>query len=150
MIDSEIDENSLFQSADITSDTKPEDYFIKMHSGAYYHTDNLFDPEIGDMRVRFQYSGLEGDYYTIVGQFKKGVIVAGQKGKKKILLLSKGKLSVEDIFHQEHMSSQKEVWFTRMFGCILIMFSIISTENLNRAACESRNLKFILLQIFYA
>jgi hypothetical protein len=121
---------------DVTSDTKPDDSFIKMHSGAYYHTENLFEPEVGDLRIRFQFAGLEGDFYSVVGHFKKGVIVPAQKNRRKILLLSKGRVSIEDLFHQEHLSNSKEVWFTRLFGFLLILFSIVSTENMNRAACE--------------
>lgn len=123
---------------DITSDTKPEDYFIKMHSGAYYHCEDLFDPKIGDMRVRFQLAGLEGDFYTIVGKFNNGQIVpyTGVNQRRKILLLRKGSLSIEDIFHQEHSSVWKELWFTRAFGFIVIMFSVISMENIYRITCK--------------
>lgn len=124
---------------DVTSDTKPEDFFIKMHSGAYYHCEDLFDPQIGDIRVRFQLAGLEGDFYTIVGQFSSGRIFPYSSGKKrrKILLLSKGTLSIEDIFHQEHSSIWKDLWFTRIFGFIVIMFSVISMENIYRITCKS-------------
>lgn len=39
---------------DVTSDTRPDDTYVKMHSGWYYHVDDLFDPLIGDVRVKFQ------------------------------------------------------------------------------------------------
>lgn len=128
---------------DVTSDTKPDDYFIKMHSGAYYHCEDLFDPQVGDIRVWFQFAGLEGDEYTIVGKFKNGRIIPHviPNHKRKLLLLSKGDLSVEDIFHQEHQGVWKELWFSRVFGFVVIMFSVIAMENIYRITCESTTLK---------
>ncbi|KAG5672834.1 hypothetical protein PVAND_002924 [Polypedilum vanderplanki] len=130
---------------DVTSDTKPDDIFIKMHSGAYYHSEDIFNPQIGDVRIKFQFAGLEGEIWTICGQFEKGIIVPYVRKNKKILLLSKGRLSIDDIFHQEHFSTSKEVWFTRLFGFFLIMFSIISTENINRVAFSRTPFSFLIL-----
>lgn len=131
---------------DITSDTRPDDYFIKMHGGAYYHTEDLFELQIGDMRVRFQLAGLEGDIYTIVGKFHQGKIVPFLiKGKRKILLLSKGKLSKEEIFHQEHKAISKELWFTRLFGFILILFFVHATENLTRIIYTRTRFSFLIV-----
>lgn len=31
---------------DVTSDTRPDDSYIKMHSGIYYHTEDVFDPMV--------------------------------------------------------------------------------------------------------
>jgi hypothetical protein len=128
---------------DVTSDTKPEDYFIKMHSGAYYHCEDLFDPQIGDIRVRFQLAGLEGDLYTVVGEFRNGQIVPyiSANRKRKILLLRKGSLSMENIFDEEHSTLWKELWFSRAFGFLVIMFSVIAMENIYRITCK---IKFIL------
>lgn len=45
---------------EITSDTRPEDSSIKMHSGFYYYCDDVFNPEIGDVRLQFLTAGIEG------------------------------------------------------------------------------------------
>lgn len=131
---------------DVTSDTRPDDYYIKMHSGAYYHCEDLFDPKIGDMRVRFQFAGLEGDVYTIVGKFVRGKIVpfTSKNQKRKILLLAKGDLSVDTIFHQEHASVWKELWFSRLFGFILITFSVIAMENVYRITFSRTSFSFLV------
>lgn len=47
---------------DITSDTRPEDPSIKLHSGLYYHCNDVFNPEIGDIRLKFQTAGVEGSF----------------------------------------------------------------------------------------
>lgn len=45
---------------EITSDTRPEDPSIKMHAGMYYYCDDVFNPEIGDIRMQFLTAGIEG------------------------------------------------------------------------------------------
>lgn len=45
---------------EVTSDTRPEDPAVKLHSGLYYHCDNIWKPLIGDIRIQFYYAGLEG------------------------------------------------------------------------------------------
>ncbi|CAG9799980.1 unnamed protein product [Chironomus riparius] len=131
---------------EITSDTKPEDYFIKMHGNAYYHTEDLFNLQTGDMRIRFQFAGLEGDVYTIVGRFQKGKInpFINKRGRK-ILLLSKGTLSKEEIFHLEHSAITKDIWFTRFFSFILIMFAVSTTESFSRVLYARTRFTFLIV-----
>lgn len=49
---------------DITSDTRPEDPSVKLHSGLYYHCSDVFSPEIGDIRLQFTTAGIEGNYVS--------------------------------------------------------------------------------------
>lgn len=50
---------------EITSDTRPEDPSIKLHSGLYYHCADVFNPEIGDIRLQFLTAGVEGNFVCI-------------------------------------------------------------------------------------
>lgn len=50
---------------EITSDTRPDDPSIKLHSGLYYHCADLFNPEIGDIRLQFLTAGVEGNFVCI-------------------------------------------------------------------------------------
>lgn len=57
--------SEIMNFIDITSDTRPDDPSIKMHSGLYYHCTDVFNPEIGDIRLQFTTAGIEGNYVRI-------------------------------------------------------------------------------------
>ena len=67
-----------------TSDFKPANADFKIYAGLYYHSNNLWSPEVpdesrptllykinykvGDWRVQFSYAGRHGEEFTVVRQ----------------------------------------------------------------------------------
>lgn len=117
---------------EVTSDTRPDDASIKMHSGMYYHSDDLFNPEIGDIRIQFSFAGLQGDHYTLIGQVQNGQIVpyVSRRVGKKLLIIKKGSFSVDEAFKQEHRSQRLTTWGIRFIGFVFIFFCITCTSYL--------------------
>ena len=48
-----------------TSDERPSDPGIKMHAGLYFHAKDVWESEVGDIRVQFSYAGRDGEQVNI-------------------------------------------------------------------------------------
>jgi hypothetical protein len=122
---------------DVTSDTRPDDTSIKMHLGSYYHSEDIFDPQIGDIRIQFQFSGLEGEYYTVVGRLQNNKIVPYiTRLNKQILIVYKGELSLQEVFKLEKHQSIKLTWGFRLFGWMLLFLATSCTASLLHYMCK--------------
>ena len=50
-----------------TSDERPSDPGIKMHAGLYFHAKDVWESDVGDIRVQFSYAGREGEQVIYAG-----------------------------------------------------------------------------------
>lgn len=124
--------NRMTNYVDLTSDNRPEDPDIKLHSGLYYHCIDVWNPQVGDVRIQFSFSGLEGEYYTIIGKYEKGKIVpyTTSLNGRKVILAFPGELSVLQAFKAEHHSQKLTTWGFRFFGWIMLFFASIATAKI--------------------
>ncbi|XP_018331338.1 transmembrane protein 43 homolog isoform X2 [Agrilus planipennis] len=118
---------------EVTGDERPERSDIKLHMGIYYHCDDVWNPEVGDIRVQFYYAGLIGEEVSIIGMQKDGVIVPYLTSKgHQILLLRHGILTVSQMFTEEHKDARIETWKLRGAGVAVLYASSICLTRLIR------------------
>lgn len=126
---------------EFTSDERPDRRDIKLHLGIYYHCQDIWNPEVGDIRVQFYYAGLAAEPVTIIAKQENGVLVPYTTSKgKKIALLRYGDLNITEMFSAEHWDARAETWKLRFYGGVFIYFATI---------CWSRLLKIIFNKLPY-
>uniref|UniRef100_A0A8D9DYC8 Transmembrane protein 43 homolog n=1 Tax=Cacopsylla melanoneura TaxID=428564 RepID=A0A8D9DYC8_9HEMI len=113
----------------ITSDERPENRNIKMHFGLYYHSGNVWKPDIGDVRVQFAYAGLHDDPVSVVGKLMEGRTVYpyyNMTSGYHIKYIHTGpKVSLEDLLHTGH---SKNIWTIRLFRVLAIALLFLSAH----------------------
>lgn len=118
---------------EVTSDDRPERRDIKLHLGIYYHSDDVWHPEVGDIRVQFYYAGANGEWVSIVGMQKNGIIVPFHTSKgHEFLLLRHGTLNVFQMFHAEHSDAKFETWKLRGIGIFMLYAATVCLSKLLR------------------
>lgn len=110
----------------ITSDTRPDIQGVKLHSGFYYHTDDIHDPKVGDMRLQFQLAGLESTSYSVVGQLNESGVVEPFHSRvgHELLILRAGDVSIAEIMSQERFSLNVKSWVTRALGTAILFIAL--------------------------
>lgn len=131
---------------DLTSDSRPEDPSVKLHSGLYYHCNDVFNPEVGDLRIQFSFSGLEGTTYTVVGMLQNGKIVPYPTTVNiNVLLVFEGDLTLASALKAAHYSYKLTTWGFRFIGFVLLFFAITCTTALLQVLfCQNRLLWSIM------
>ncbi|KAK0180288.1 hypothetical protein PV327_005948 [Microctonus hyperodae] len=126
---------------EITSDQRPDRTDIKMHSGLYYHSTDLWNPRVGDIRILLSYAGKAGEIYSIVGKLvnKKIVPFITSRGDE-ILLQRKHNLTVERMFNLEHVHNYWRTWIIRLVGWLIILISTSCLANILKIFIENSSL----------
>ncbi|EDV96867.1 transmembrane protein 43 homolog [Drosophila grimshawi] len=124
---------------ELTSDIRPEDSSIKMHLGLYYHANDVFNPEVGDLRILFTYAGMEGEIYSIVGKLQGNKVepYITTRGVP-VLLLHHGEISAAELFRMEYRAQALHTWWWRFVGWLLIFFGV---------TCNTKMLRLLLLRV---
>ncbi|XP_015114243.1 transmembrane protein 43 homolog [Diachasma alloeum] len=116
---------------EITSDQRPERRDIKMHSGLYYHAADLWNPRVGDLRILFSYAGKVGEIFSVVGKLEKGTIVPYVTSRgEEILLQRKHRLTVDRMFHLEHVNNYWRTWTIRGLGWLVLFVAASCLANI--------------------
>lgn len=102
-----------------TSDQRPDSSAnIKMHAGLYFHAKNVWQPDIGDVRVQFSYAGKHGETVTVVGKQSgreiKPFLSESTGSNQELLFLYAGHRTAEDIFQSEHAQNRITTWAFRI------------------------------------
>lgn len=110
----------------ITSDTRPDIPGVKLHSGFYYHCDDVHEPKLGDVRLQFLLAGLESTSYTVVGQLNESGVLEPFHSRvgQQVMILKSGELSIDDIMSQERFSLHVKSWMMRLLGTGLLFIGL--------------------------
>ncbi|CAG9835212.1 unnamed protein product [Diabrotica balteata] len=123
---------------EVTSDERPDRRDVKLHMGIYYHCDDIWNPEVGDIRVQFYYAGASGEPVTIIAKQESGALIPYETSKgHKIALLRQGNLNINQMFSAEHFDARLETWKLRGLGFFILY---------GAAVCLSRLIKIMVFQ----
>ncbi|KAJ8920944.1 hypothetical protein NQ315_015737 [Exocentrus adspersus] len=123
---------------EVTSDERPENRDVKLHMGIYYHCEDIWNPEVGDIRVQFYYAGAAGEPVTIIAKQESGVLVPYTTSKgHNIALLRHGSLNINQMFSAEHYDAKMETWKLRGVGVFVLYAASV---------CLAKLLKIIVRQ----
>lgn len=109
------------------------DPFLSIDDDYFYHTQYPRRPEVGDVRVRFSFTGLSGET-SHLGQAQTVSIVAMQRGEQLMPFKTKSgdtleilyleELTPEEVFAKEHQYNSMKTWGLRAAGWALMFLSI--------------------------
>lgn len=130
----------------VTSDERPERRDIKLHAGLYYHSQDVWNPEIGDIRVQFSYAGKAGEVVSIVGmQDGKEIRPYQTLAGDEILMLRYGYMSVEEMFLEEQARNQWLTWAYRGLGWFMMFLGANCLTDILRCIVSRYSIVYNLL-----
>lgn len=70
----------FFDFTSFSGDEQPEQGDVKLHGGMYYLTRDIYNPDIGDLRIQFYFAGRAGEMVRVGEGVERGG-TGGEKGK---------------------------------------------------------------------
>lgn len=123
-------------------DERPSSDAIKLHGDVYYHCSSgvrIEQPQVGDTRVQFAYSGRAGDTYSVVAMLSgRKLLPFTTSSGHQLLLLQAGRHSVQQLFHQRHAISWRDSWLLRAVGWVMSLTAIHCLKTANSLGFLSR------------
>jgi len=109
-----------------TSDSaRPRGEGVRVYAGLYYHSNNLWQPEVGDYRVQFSYSGREGEEHTVVGrQSGREVRPYTTEGGEVLAILQEGLRGPMEVFRTEQHTNRTTTWLYRLAGWLAVFLGL--------------------------
>lgn len=134
--------NKFDDYIEVTSDERPERRDIKLHLGIYYHCEDVWNPQVGDIRVQFYYAGLNTEHVTVIAMQKDGRLQPYKTSKgHEILILRHGLLNIYQMFSAEHSDARFETWKLRGAGMFILYASSICLAKFLKIFCKYTNNK---------
>ncbi|GAB6030736.1 Transmembrane protein 43 [Chamberlinius hualienensis] len=115
----------------ITGHIRPQTSAIKLHAGYYYHTEDVWKPQIGDFRVDFAVAGMAGELISVIAKqdgMKLNPYVT--ESGEEILILKYGRKNPEDMIHVELSHNKVVIWLIRVLVAVLLMISVSRLTNM--------------------
>ncbi|KAB0798694.1 hypothetical protein PPYR_09687 [Photinus pyralis] len=133
---------------EVSGDERPERRDIKLHLGLYYHCNDVWNPEVGDVRVQFYYAGISGEVVSVVGKQENGVLVPYTTTRNhQVLLVRQGALTISQMFNEEKTDAYYETWKFRATGLFVLYAAFVCLGRLLKvSACQFSSLRSILPQ----
>ncbi|XP_023320761.1 transmembrane protein 43-like [Eurytemora carolleeae] len=114
-----------------TSGERPRVEGIKIYAGLYYHSANVWQPEIGDYRVQFTYAGRDGEEFTVVGrQSGREIRPYTTESGEELLILHPGIRTAAEVFRSEHNTNRTTTWIYRLAGWFISFLGFSCVANL--------------------
>lgn len=114
-----------------SGDEQPEGDDIKLHGGMYYITRDIFNPDIGDLRVQFYYACQAGEMVSVVGQqIGETLHPYLTSNGNELLIVRTGKHTVEEMFSSEHAQNRFLTWNLRLAGWFLMFIGLTCVSNI--------------------
>ncbi|XP_013396407.1 transmembrane protein 43 isoform X1 [Lingula anatina] len=118
----------------------PPDGSVKLVDGVFYHANDPFNPQIGDIKVTFEYAGVSSgdsarapDMVSVVARQQGSQLTKYQTEAGDVLeILYLGELTAEEIFEKEHAQNNIFTWLLRLAGWFVMFVGFgLSTSIIN-------------------